>query len=217
MNLISLLQEMVKIESVTGNENELCYFLKEILEEFSEVELQKVKDRFNLIAMRGDAEILLLGHLDTVPIGEGWKFKQGEIVDKKLYGRGSSDMKAGLSAMIEAFRVSENVCFAAVVGEEGRGEGAEELNKSMRFKFGIVGEPTDLNLVIVEKGIVTFEVETWGKACHSSRPWDGVNAILSSSIGTFNYASNRDRGRCCPQRDSRQVHCHSESKSDSRG
>jgi acetylornithine deacetylase/succinyl-diaminopimelate desuccinylase-like protein len=108
------------------------------------------------------------------------------IESGKLFGRGSCDVKAGGATMLAAFARlvrekppgSAAVTLAFTVDEEHTFLGIQELMKSgFRADYAIVAEPTLLNIVNAHKGVVRWQLETSGRACHSSRPEQGVNAI----------------------------------------
>lgn len=131
--------------------------------------------------------VLFEVHQDTVPV-DGMVIDPfgGEIRGGKLYGRGSCDVKGGMTAMLTAFArlVRErpagaaNVIMACTVDEEHTFLGVQELMKQgVRADFAIVAEPTRLNVVDTHKGVVRWKLRTEGRACHSSRPDQGVNAI----------------------------------------
>jgi len=86
-----------------------------------------------------------------------------------------------LTALRNVLRRGKPACsvvFAATVDEEHKFTGVKELLESgMRATFGVVGEPTNLDVVIAHKGVVRWEIRTRGKTAHSSRPNEGVNAI----------------------------------------
>src|SRR4029079_11667584 len=100
--------------------------------------------------------------------------------------RGSCDVKAGVAVMLAAFARlvrekpagSAAVTLAFTVDEENRGLGVSELMKSgVRADCAIVAEPTLLNIVNAHKGVARFHLETAGRACHSSRPEQGISAV----------------------------------------
>jgi acetylornithine deacetylase len=131
--------------------------------------------------------VLFEVHQDTVPV-DGMVIDPfgGEIRDGKLYGRGSCDVKGGMTAMLTAFArlVRErpagaaNVIIACTVDEEHTFLGVQRLMEhGVKAEFAIVAEPTKLQIVDAHKGVVRGKVRTEGRACHSSRPDQGVNAI----------------------------------------
>jgi len=126
--------------------------------------------------------------LDVVPEGRGWSFDPfgGQVEDGKLYGRGAADMKGGLAAMLIAAKaikdsnleLSGELVITCVVDEEETGKGTRHaLTKHITADYAIVGEPTSLMVATASKGDINFEIRTIGKAAHSSRPYEGVNAI----------------------------------------
>jgi len=136
---------------------------------------------------KSDEAIWFDAHLDTVS-GEGMAFEpfapkiEGDI----LYGRGASDNKGSLAAMmaalIEVARGQEKppatVLLTATADEEYRMRGMMGLLESgLRARAAVVGEPTGLEIVIAHKGVARFRVATKGKAAHSSQPEQGANAI----------------------------------------
>jgi acetylornithine deacetylase/succinyl-diaminopimelate desuccinylase family protein len=146
--------------------------------------------------------VLFEAHQDTVPVDAMTIEPFGARIEGgKLYGRGSCDVKAGGAAMLAAFArlVRENppgsaaVTLAFTVDEEHTFLGIQELMKSgFRADCAIVAEPTLLNIVNAHKGVVRWHLETAGRACHSSRPEQGVNAIYRMGWllnGVEEYAS----------------------------
>lgn len=131
--------------------------------------------------------ILLEVHQDTVPVdGMAIDPFAGEIRDGKLYGRGACDVKGGMAAMLTAFaRIvrekpanAANVILACTVDEEHTFYGVQVLLKDgVRADMAVAAEPTRLQIVDAHKGVVRWKVRTEGRACHSSRPEQGVNAV----------------------------------------
>ena len=151
--------------------------------------------RHNVIARipgkTSDRAIAIEAHMDTVSVG-GMTIPPFDPVvkDGRIFGRGSCDTKAGLAAMLEAvIRLKReslvppcDVYFLAVVDEEHAFSVAlrsiEWLQeKRVPLEAVVVSEPTGLELVTANKGVLRFRIETRGKAAHSSKPHLGVNAI----------------------------------------
>jgi acetylornithine deacetylase len=135
---------------------------------------------------RGQGPSLVLnGHLDTVPAGGMTDPFTPRVEDGRLYGRGTCDMKAGIAAMVVAAEHAEtdgDVLLALVADEEHGSLGTtaviETLAGSGRLPDAcIVAEPTWLDLASAHRGFAVVEVELRGRAAHSSRPQDGVNAV----------------------------------------
>lgn len=139
--------------------------------------------------------LLLLGHTDVVPVGEGWtKDPFGGVVDDgRIYGRGAADMKGGLAASLAALAalrgvgLSGPVELAALVDEEETGKGirayVEAQTESVQRPFlgCVTAEPTDLQTVIGARGASYLRVEIHGNACHAGNPDDGANAIYGAA------------------------------------
>jgi len=198
---IFLTRELIKINTVNppGNELPAAEFLASWMEKHGyEVHIQKFeKNRGNIIGViKGSGEkpsLILNGHLDVVPIGrrEEWSHDPfgAEVVENKIYGRGSTDMKGGIAAMAvagymlikESVRLKGDLIVSAVAGEEVDSIGAKYFAESPWFKNSmgmIIGEPTAMDLVIAHKGALWVKIKTYGKAAHGSLPHLGVNAIL---------------------------------------
>jgi len=196
----NLVKSLVKIPShsqVPTREKEVAEFLKEFLEdEGIDVKLRKVeKDRPNVIAVvkgsgRGKS-LMLNGHTDTVPPYDmDIPPFTPKVQGGKLFGRGSLDMKGGLGAMamtlvaLDRAKVSleGDLYLAAVVGEEERSEGTEDIVlKGPKADMAIVGEPTDLEIQPSHRGLEWFDIHFHGKAAHGGQADKGVNAISMAS------------------------------------
>jgi len=202
--LSQLLAEMVRIPSVNPMgrtdlpgeiifESRIAAYLEERLRGLGcEFHRQNVRPgRDNLIASyeppaAAPFAVLFEAHIDTVPVDGMIVEPFGAKIDNgKLYGRGACDVKAGGAAMLAAFARlvkekppgSAKLTLAFTVDEENGGLGISELMKSgMRADYAIVAEPTLLNIVNAHKGVARWSLETTGRACHSSRPDEGINA-----------------------------------------
>ncbi|KRM90183.1 ArgE/DapE family deacylase [Liquorilactobacillus cacaonum] len=205
---IELLSDLIKINSVNGNEAKIANYLEKKLKENN----IKVKvDYFgensaNLIAEIGtgsEAVLCFEGHQDTVAIGEQkqWKYKPfgAEIVGDKLYGRGSADMKSGLAAAViamielneEQVKIAGKIKLVATSGEEFGAKGAYRLIKGAELddvSAMIVGEPTAGKVIYAHSGSLNYCVKSYGKAVHSSNPEKGMNAIIG-----LNYFINAEQ------------------------
>jgi acetylornithine deacetylase/succinyl-diaminopimelate desuccinylase family protein len=190
-------------------ESRITDFLEEQLKQLGcPVRRQTVKPgRDNLIATytpptQPPFSVLFEAHQDTVPVDAMTVEPFGARIEGgKLYGRGSCDVKAGGAVMLAAFARlvrekppgSAAVTLVFSVDEEHTFLGIQELMKSgLRSDYAIVAEPTLLNIVNAHKGVVRWNLETAGRACHSSRPEQGVNAIYRMGWllnGVEEYAS----------------------------
>jgi acetylornithine deacetylase/succinyl-diaminopimelate desuccinylase family protein len=195
---ISLLRDLVAIDSVnpslvTGaaGEGPIAEFIANHMRRIGlDVTVQDVAPgRPNVIGVvesRTPGKALILcGHVDTVGV-EGMDAPfDPEIREGRLYGRGSQDMKGGVSAMIDAARViverglpRGRLIVAAVIDEEYASLGADALVTDWTADGAVVTEPTDLQVAIGHKGFAWLEIETRGRAAHGSRPKDGRDAIM---------------------------------------
>ena len=134
------------------------------------------------------------GHLDTVPAGslDTWSVDPfaGEVVEGKLIGRGACDMKgpiaaalAGASAVVRAgVELAGSLTFHLVADEELAGTHGTQVLRDrglLTQDAAIVGEPSDLQLALAERGGAWVTATTYGAAAHGSQPERGVNAITS--------------------------------------
>ena len=197
-----LLRELVRIPSVNPDgdpgtehvgERACAEFLADWLREIgAEVSLDEVlPGRPNVVArfpsaQPGKPRLLLAPHTDTVSVvGMTIDPFGGEIRDGKLWGRGASDTKGPMAAMLVALKncrdvlpsLSHEIWFAGLVGEEAGQHGAKALAAKEKFDLVIVGEPTRLEVVHTHKGAVWLTLQTSGRAVHASMPDRGENAI----------------------------------------
>ncbi len=147
--------------------------------------------RDNIVAtilVPGATETLLYeGHMDTVGLGlMGETGLTPQLRDGKLYGRGACDTKGSLAAMLVAFErllehsadLKVNVALLASVDEEYAYRGVlAYIDSDLPATAAIVGEPTDLRLVVAHKGCVRGTITVTGRAAHSSEPHLGISAI----------------------------------------
>ncbi|MHA2024928.1 MAG: M20 family metallopeptidase [Candidatus Thorarchaeota archaeon] len=194
--LLNLLKDLIsaKSENPPGYEADAAKVLRDHMEAHG-ISCTSVGpiDRPNLIFSSHEDEkgdLVMHGHLDTVPIGdvESWSYDPfaSEIVDGKLYGRGSADMKGPVAALAETLigyseaRHEKPLVMLATSDEESGCSGAEEVAASgllNGIKFGVCAEPTSLGILVGEKGMFWSKVVSTGKSAHGSRPEEGINAI----------------------------------------
>ncbi len=206
-----LLAALVRIESLTGNEGQIqekiatdlkAMGLKVDLWEPSLAELkshpiyQPVSESFrgrpNVVGIwegKGNGRSLLLnGHVDIVKPGPGWTHApfSGEIQEGKLYGRGASDMKSGVAAMIMALKVLKSlglqpkgrVLFETVVDEENGINGSlAGLMRGYTADACINCEASDLEIQRAHSGIMEYKLRVYGKATPISRKDEAVSPI----------------------------------------
>jgi len=197
--VLDLARKLITVPSHTPpGEEEAAAVLERFLEQAGLTpQCQRVEDvGVNLIAtLPGEGEetaLLLNGHLDTVPPSSSMAYPPFDAVihDNLLWGRGSCDMKGGLAAMACALAMiraanlplKRSVIFAAVASEEQGNRGTAALiQKGLRAKWAVVGEPTGLDLVIAHKGVDRYRFQIEGRAAHESLPERGTNAIVAAA------------------------------------
>jgi succinyl-diaminopimelate desuccinylase len=141
---------------------------------------------------RGDGPVLHFnGHLDTVPTGDpgDWPVDPlgGELVDGRVWGRGSVDMKGALAAMAVAAQGAADAGFegtlvvAGVVQEEVGGLGARWFGERHRADLVVLGEPSDLGLQLGHRGRIEARVTLPGRIAHAAKARLGANALLRAA------------------------------------
>ena len=202
--VLKSLKSIVNINTVNppGNELHLANFIKNYMDSYNlSTDLKSVSEnRSNIITtIKGSDSsrpaLIFSGHLDTVPIGEMKSWKQdpfsGTIIDRKLYGRGSCDMKGGVAAILEAmiylkkqdFTPKMDVKFVGTVGEEVDCIGSKSIVENAEIKNPgamIIAEPSNNKIFTAHKGAFWLKIEVYGKTAHGSMPKEGNNAILAS-------------------------------------
>lgn len=194
--LIKLCQDVIKIQSYSGNEGKLVKFLEKKMREcgFDDVIVDKYGSIIGKIkGKRPGNKVLFDAHIDTVPAEDSEKWSHdpfGAVIeDGRIYGRGTSDMKGSLSAMIIAakyFAKDNNKDFpgeiyiSGVVHEECfEGVASRNISEYVKPDYVVIGEASHLNLKIGQRGRAEVVVETFGVPAHSANPEKGVNAVYS--------------------------------------
>jgi len=197
--LAKLCAELVSFDTTNppGNERAAAEWVARYLEDlgFEAEFVPHGESRTTLVAhLKGSGEVPPLafnGHLDVVPAGaQEWKYPPfgGEISEGKVWGRGSSDMKGGIAAMLVAAKavatsglsLKGDLIFLATSGEELDMMGAKSLTSRKdlaKAQAIIIAEPTDNEVVLTERGVFWPEFTTYGKTAHGSTPELGHNAI----------------------------------------
>jgi acetylornithine deacetylase len=152
--------------------------------------LRDTSNKANLVATlgRGEGGLVFAGHTDTVPFNEQlWSYDPLALTeaDNRLYGMGTSDMKAFFALAIAAAQkfavndLAEPLIIVATADEESTMNGARELAQSQQLKARrvLIGEPTGLRPVHMHKGMMMECVHLHGRSGHSSDPSLGINAM----------------------------------------
>lgn len=210
---IQLLRDMVTIPSVTGDEAAIQRFLNGYLGKIGldvdmwETDWEELKKhpgyrpvdrsyegRPNIVATwrgsGGGRSLLLNGHTDVIPVGngEGWDDDpwSASIKDGRLYGRGSADMKSGVASHIMAVEclkaagvtLKGDVLINIVIDEEVSGHGTlDTVIRGYKADAGISGETSDLAVQPACIGRIWFEIEINGKPAGIQKRYDGISGI----------------------------------------
>jgi LysW-gamma-L-lysine carboxypeptidase len=178
----ALLRAMLEIYSPTGQESELAGYLLDFMNSkmgYDRTWKDSVGNVFGEIG-KGAPTVMLAGHLDTVP-----GFIPVREVGGKLYGRGASDAKGPLAAMLSAGRrvgdklKNGRIRVACLIDEEGLSRGVKQLvTDKVGSDYAIFGEPGGaFGLTIAYKGRIAFALKVKSIPAHASAPWLGVNAV----------------------------------------
>lgn len=192
--LLEALLFFLERPSVTGEEKELCNDLEGRVGKLPGWRVERVNN--NLVLSRREPDVsrerlVLAGHLDTVPEPVGGL--PVRVEGERVYGRGSSDMKAGdavMLALLENLRWEESWAEPAFVFYE-REEGPyaenglevvfEECPWITDAELAFVLEPTANALEVGCVGTAQVEVTFHGTPAHSARPWQGKNALTAAA------------------------------------
>ncbi len=192
-DVAGLARELVEIESysgIKGGEYRVASKIGELLIDHGvKSRIDDLRFGANLIASLGSGSPVLVfnGHLDTVPPSRGQRVL---VKDGRLFGRGACDMKGGLASMVAAIvalnaakvKLKGTLMFTAVSGEETGSAGTLKLIRDgLKADCAIVGEPTNLNVVIGARGITPVTITVYGKSAHGSMPGKGVNAVMKAA------------------------------------
>ena len=188
MNSIELLRAISTIRSYSGEEDEVVNFLLTHLNTKG-VHARRVGNNFwikNKCFDEAKPTILLNSHTDTVRPNAEWVFDPfaGTIAYDKLIGLGVNDAGASLICLMQVFlnfyeeNLPFNLIFCASAEEEISGKNGIDLviNELGNIAFAIVGEPTNCEIAVAEKGLLVIDAVANGVAGHAARN-TGKNAI----------------------------------------
>ncbi|MHA6529731.1 M20 family metallopeptidase [Paenibacillus sp. BAC0078] len=196
---VPFLQRLIEVDTCNppGNEHHLSVLLQDFLRELGvESSVTGIEQgRSNLEAVfqgNGSRKLMFCGHLDTV---SPWIAAAGSysphgavIVGGRMYGRGTSDMKSGLAAMLlaaaslhqEGIRLGGELVFLATAGEEVDSCGARMYagqNSPLDLDGIVIGEPTGSRVAVGHKGALWLRITLFGRSAHGSMPQLGLNAV----------------------------------------
>jgi acetylornithine deacetylase len=189
---VKLLQELISIPSFSKEEDKTADTIQEFMKGHGVTMHRKLNNlwAWNKHFDPAKPTILLNSHHDTVKPNSGYSRDpyDAKIEDGKLYGLGSNDAGGCLVSLIATFLyfynkedLKYNFCLATTAEEEISGVNGLELiiPELGELNFGIVGEPTLMQLAIAERGLMVLDCTAHGKAGHAARE-EGENAIYNA-------------------------------------
>ena len=219
-------EEMIRINSVVGKEGELAEYIRNEIEalglrtEMQNVELNRPNIYGRLNHSKPGKRLNFNGHLDTIPVVEGWETDPFVPVKdgSKLIGLGSCDMKSGFACILTMFKAIQDsgaklrgeLSFSGVIDEEAYGEGAKHMLKTDFGKVDAIvlaepypgdeSKPIPLGIT----GKILYDIYVKGKAAHGFRPQFGINAVeeaskIISNLDKLNFLDHADfhKGNFC--------------------
>lgn len=205
---ITLLSSLIRIPSLSREEDKAADFLQTYIEEAG---ILTGRSGNNVWCIAPDFDlkkptILLNSHIDTVKPVNGWRKHPftPKLENGKLYGLGSNDAGASLVSLFQVYRYlsqkrqNYNLIFLASCEEEVSGKDGIEsvISQLPPISLGIVGEPTEMQPAVAEKGLMVLDVVARGKAGHAARE-DGINAIYLA-MEDINWFKNYKFGNGSP-------------------
>ncbi len=188
---LELLSKLIEMPSMSGEEEGTAAILESFLEDKGILYERKGN---NLWARNASFDpkkptILLNSHHDTVKANSGYTKDpfQAVIAEEKLFGLGSNDAGGCLVALIQTFvhfyhqELPYNLVLATTAEEENSGkQGVESILGEVKpIAFGLVGEPTEMQMAVAEKGLLVLDCKAKGASGHAAREV-GVNAIYEA-------------------------------------
>lgn len=211
---LSLTRQLVRINTVNppGNETDAVHLIAPLLQDagFLLKEYQYGPNRSSLVAHKGRTDrpsVILSGHLDTVPFGAGaWTNEPlgAALIDGKLFGRGSADMKGGVAVLVAsalqvASQVEEKPLTLVLSADEEIGcSGASRLVREQlipKARCVLVAEPTGNIPRLGHKGVFWLKSLFHGKTAHAAFPELGINALLKAAQAVVTLNSDILAGR----------------------
>lgn len=186
-DIVSILIDLIAVESVTDNEKKLCDQLVETLAVYDGELIREGNSLVLHMNLGRKSRIALIGHIDTVPIGDSTI--EAYVDDDTLWGRGACDMKSGLASMLKVLddlnkgliKPVHNLSFVFYENEEGPiPNGINTLlekNHLDQVDFAYVLEPTEGHYSVGCLGSLAVKKEIKGVSAHSANPKTGVNAL----------------------------------------
>jgi acetylornithine deacetylase len=203
MNVVELHRALVAIPSLSHEESVIADHIAGIVREAG-FAVGRLDNNVYFRLGEGENRLLLNSHLDVVPPSADHPYPPFEptLVDGRVYGRGSVDAKASVASMLAAvLELAQTgyhppggsvwVAFTACEETGGTYNGLEALRPRLpRLSAAIVGEPTDLQPCIAQKGLLILTATARGRTAHAARSHLGDNAILRAARDITTLASH---------------------------
>lgn len=170
--------DLLRIDSVTGNEPAAAEFIESKLDGFKVKRQYVTKDRFNIVARKGKSDVWMVAHMDTVP-----PFLPVKITADKIFGRGAIDNKGNIAAALVAVREIDDINLLFTVGEEVDFIGGREADVDGKM---IILEPTGFKKRLAQCGVVSVKITAVGDQKHSSLLTDDHQNALHIMTDTLN-------------------------------
>jgi len=185
VDAVQLTEDLVNIESVSGNEQEIADAVEAALRELDHLEVQRFGHTIVARTQHGHGErVVIAGHIDTVPLNANLPARRDE---QALHGLGTCDMKGGvaialrLAATLPVTNRDVTYLFYECEEVEAERNGLQLLSQShpdlLQADFAILMEPSDGIVEAGCQGTLRVDVRVKGVRAHSARSWTGVNAI----------------------------------------
>ena len=215
MDVAAFLTELVNIDSTPGNEGAAVQRAAQEMElqGFDRVTIDAHGNLIGEIGPDTGRTLVLDAHVDTVPVyhADRWSHDPfgGAVVDGKLYGRGSADMKGSVAALIQAggavkqsgVELHGRALVVVSIAEEMR-EGATLARtfNGREVDWCVIGEPTGLAVATAQRGRAKVQVEVAGRSAHAAAASEGINAVdvmlrLAARVSDMSSASHPLLGR----------------------
>ncbi len=191
--LIGFARSLIRIKSFSGQEEEVIQFTAQKMKAlgFDEVIIDRMGNVVGRIG-NGERAILFDSHMDTVAVNDEGQWAHppfgADLVDGRIYGRGSVDMKSGAAASIYAAVMARKLAYdsgktiyvsCSVLEEECDGENLKHMFTQLEIQphYVVICEPSDNRIVLGHKGKAQIAIRTRGVSAHSSAPEKGVNPV----------------------------------------
>ncbi|MDK7585755.1 YgeY family selenium metabolism-linked hydrolase [Alcaligenes faecalis subsp. phenolicus] len=193
-DVVSLTQAFVRIPSLSGQEQAMADFVQQVMRDLGFDQIS-VDEKGSVLGFVGPAQaplaLLFDAHMDVVPIAGTWTVEPfgAQIKDGRMYGRGTSDMKAGLAAALcgaaaaaRSGRLTQRIAVSASVMEEViEGYALSHALEQCTPGAVVICEPSRLRIMVGQKGRQEILLRLQGRPAHAALPHLGVNPIQAAA------------------------------------